>query len=191
MGAALKLETPQLSWEELLLCETHTNIRHEWVGGAVYAMAGGTMSHNTVALNIAAELRQRLKGSPCRAFINDMKLRLRQDGEDTAYYPDVMVTCGVNAGRGEVFVTQARLIVEVLSPSTARIDRREKFLAYQQIPELEVYLLVEPEAPLVCVYRRSQHWQLETYEGLEASIELPEIDAALSLSEIYEGVALG
>src|SRR5438067_7869868 len=138
MPAALTQQ--MISVADYLAGEETSEIKHEYVGGLVYAMAGATKEHNQIAQNIAFALRSHLKGKPCRVFISDIKLRLQALGEEVFYYPDVMVGCDPRDTEA-LYLRYRRLLVEVSSPSTARPDLREKRWAYQAIETLEEYVI--------------------------------------------------
>ncbi len=128
--------------------------RHEYIAGQVYAKTSGSERHNRISGNVAWFLADRLEAAPCQVFINDMKLHV--EAADAVYYPDVFVRCGsAVAGEGKV-ATDAALIVEVLSPSTADIDRREKLAAYWKLPGLRAYWLVSQDEQRVEVHERSE-----------------------------------
>lgn len=145
--------------KEYLEGEKTSDVRHEYVAGAVYAMVGASGLHNLLTLAIAASLRQHLRGSPCHVFMSDMKVRV----EDAFYYPDVVVVCGT-IDVGASYQTVPTLVVEVLSESTEARDRLEKRLAYQSLESLKEYVLVTQDKMRVEIYRRVEDgWQLETY----------------------------
>ena len=123
MQAALSREF--ISVEDYLAGEEASEIKHEYVGGVVYAMAGATRQHNQIAGNIYAAFLQALRGRPCRPFISDIKVRLSALGEDVFYYPDVMVGCDPRDTQ-RLFLRYPKVLVEVSSPSTERLDRRQK-----------------------------------------------------------------
>ncbi|MDO8350788.1 MAG: Uma2 family endonuclease, partial [Gallionella sp.] len=139
--------------------ELSSEIRHEYVDGEVYAMAGAGEAHNLIALNIASKLREFVRGGPCRVFISDMKLHVKT--WKAYYYPDVMVTCDPADSQSH-FKELPSLIVEVLSPSTESTDRREKMLAYRTLASLREYVLVAADKRQVEIYRRDEQdeWQL-------------------------------
>ena len=126
--------------------------RHEYVGGRMYAMTGGTMRHNRIAGNIFRILSNCLDGSACQVFINAMKLHVQ--AADSVYYPDVFVYCGSGIANDEKVAPDATLVVEVLSESTAVIDRREKLVAYQKLPSLRAYWIVSQTEQLAEVHSR-------------------------------------
>src|SRR4051812_7008678 len=142
-----------LSVEDYLKLEAYGKVRHEYIGGAVHAMAGTSEQHNLVSLNIASAFHHHLRDGPCRAYMADFKVRLEINREDIFYYPDVMVSC-VRDGLEEFYLRYPRLLVEVLSDSTEMIDRREKLINYPQIPTLEEYVLVAQDKSEVTLLRR-------------------------------------
>jgi Uma2 family endonuclease len=186
MTAAKKLHL--VSVEDYLAAELDSPIKHEYLGGVVYAMAGARIAHNIIKGNIFASFHVRLRGQRCRPFDSDNKVRIRFPTHVRFYYPDVSVVCESNAPE-ESFQDKPDVLVEVLSRGTRRIDEGEKKDAYLTIPSLSVYLLVEQEMPAVVVFRRAeQGFVREVYEGLDAVIPLPEIGTELPLAEIYEAV---
>lgn len=186
MTAATKLN--QVSVEDYLAGELVSPIKHEYLGGVVYAMAGVRNVHNTIAGNVLGILHARLRGKPCRPFNSDTKIRIRLPYQTRFYYPDASVVCDPNPP-DDSFQDQPVVIVEVLSRRTRRIDEGEKKDAYLTIPSLCVYLLAEQEMPAVVAFRRTEHgFVREVYEGPNAVVPLPEIDTELPLAEVYEMV---
>ena len=175
-----------ISVEDYLSGEEANEIKHEYVGGVVYAMAGTTKEHNQIAQNIAFALRSHLKGKPCRVFISDIKVRLNALGEEVFYYPDVMVGCDPRDTQ-RLFLLYPKVIVEVSSPSTARLDRREKRWAYQTIETLEEYIIVAQDRLEVTIFHRSTQWKPEVFAHIEESITFTSLRMSLPLSAIYEG----
>lgn len=185
MNAARKLPGhPPLTWLEYEATEARSAVRHEFVDGAIFAMAGGTEDHNRIAGAIYAEIYGQLRGKPCEPFISDMKLKVSLGKKDLGYYPDVMVVCDPKGIHG-THVTRPAVIFEVLSDSTATVDLREKRLIYQSIRSLEVYVVVNQAKAEITVFRRSHHWVGETLTGLKAALLLPEIGVRLPLPAIY------
>lgn len=131
-------ELVSVTFEEYLEAEKLSEVRHEWVGGRVYATSGGSERHALAAQLISDVLRPGARAQGCRTFTSDRMLKPRV----VAYYPDFLVICGP-AGAVN-FETDATLIVEVLSPSTRDHDRREKAMAYSTLPSLQQYLLLDP-----------------------------------------------
>lgn len=171
---------------EYLAGEHDGETRHEFINGDIYAMGGASEAHNLISLNIAALLRGHLRGSPCRVFINDMKIRILRADDERYYYPDIQVTCAAGDA-GEYFKEQPLLVVEVLSPSTERADRTEKFEAYRALPSLEEYVLVAQDKKQVEIYRRGRQWEAEIFLD-EASLRFEAVDLSLDLAALYEDV---
>lgn len=171
--------------DEYLALEEDSEVRHEYLGGYLYAMAGAKNSHNAIATSLIGALYTQLRGKPCQPFNSDTKVRVQLTSHTRFYYPDAMVVCAPSPA-GLTYQDQPVVIAEVVSESTRRLDEVEKREAYLAIPTLRAYLLAEQEAPRVGVYRRTdQGFGLESQEGLEASIPLPEIGASLPLAELY------
>jgi Uma2 family endonuclease len=186
MGAARKIKW--VSVDDYLAGELRSPVKHEYLGGVIHAMAGATNNHNTIAGNVFASLHSRLRGKPCRPFNSDTKVRVRLTSQTRFYYPDVSVVCHPNPP-GDSFQDAPVVIVEVLSQATRRIDMTEKKDAYLTIPTLSVYVLIEQDEPSATVYRRTARgFESEIFEGLDAAIPLPEIDADIALGEVYEDV---
>ncbi len=161
--------------------------RHEFESGLIHAMTGGTMRHNRLSLNIARVLANRLDGSACQVFINDMKLHVLE--ADSVYYPDVFVYCGSNVANEDLLVTDAKLVVEVLSDSTAARDRRQKRVAYQKLPGLQGYWIVSQSEQRVEVHSRSAdgQWQAVAYGPAESIATDWLGDEAIALGSVYAG----
>ena len=179
--------TLPMSVEDYLVFEESSTVRHEYIGGEIHAMAGESVSHNTIAGNIFAKLRNQLRGGPCRVFMENVKLRLEAAREDVFYYPDVVVSCHPT-GIERLFVRLPTLVVEVSSPSTENTDRREKKMSYQQIPTVEEYVIVAQDRREVTIFRRATDWVAETFSAPEASLEFRSVKQSMPLAEIYEDV---
>ncbi len=177
-----------VSIDDYLAGELVSPIKHEYLGGVVYAMAGARNAHNLIASNTLVALGSRLRGKRCRPYNSDTKIRLRLPHQVRFYYPDVSVICRPNP-QSDSFQDEPAVLVEVLSKRTRRIDEGEKKDAYLTIPSLCAYLLVEQESPTVVVFRRTEHgFVREIHEGLEAVIPLREIDSELPLADVYDAV---
>jgi Uma2 family endonuclease len=186
MTAVKKLEL--ISVEDYLAGELVSQVKHEYVGGAVYAMAGAKNSHNAIATNITVAVGSRLRGRKCRPFNSDTKIRVRLPTQWRFYYPDCSVICRPNP-QDDSFQDDPVVIFEVASRSTRRTDTGEKKDAYLTIPSLSVYAIVEQELAQVVVYRRTESgFVAEVYEGMNSIIPMAEIDVELPLEEIYAGV---
>jgi Uma2 family endonuclease len=173
--------------EEYLALEGESTVRHEYVAGMIHAHAGGTTRHNAIAANVLAVLWNAARGGECRVYGSDMMLRA---DDDVFYYPDMTVDRGDDEAGDEALYQHAPcLIVEVTSPSTESIDRREKAFTYRKIPSLRAYLIVDQNRRWV-----ERHWRDETGEWRqgrvadEGFVPIPCPETRLSLDEIYEGL---
>jgi Uma2 family endonuclease len=177
-----------ISEADYLAGELASTVKHEYVAGVLYPMAGANNAHSRIAGNVFALFDGRLRDGPCEAFHSDTKIRVRLPQETRFYYPDVSVTCRPNP-QDDSWQDEPTLVVEVLSASTRRVDFGEKKDAYLSIASLEAYLLIEQEAPLVEVHRRTADgFVRERYRGLNATLRLETIRSELSLAEIYRRV---
>lgn len=186
MTAARRLQLIPI--EEYLAGELASPVKHEYLGGVVYAMAGGSYSHTLIASNILGALHAQLRGRKCRALNFDAKIRVRLAHQTRFYYPDALVVCEPGDPRAR-FQDHPVVVVEVLSRSTLRTDTGEKKDAYLSLPTVAAYLLVEQESAAIVVMRRTDSgFVREVYEGMTSVIPLPEIDANLALADVYETV---
>ena len=172
---------------EYLALEARSPVRHEYIAGEVFAVTGASIRHNIIALNIATALRTHVRGTPCRALMEGVKLYLKK--ERSYFYPDVMVTCEprlLELDAQVQVVDSPVLIVEVLSPSTEGIDRREKLRAYRTQPGLKEYALVGQDACRVELHRRRGDigWDIITFEPGDM-VELASVELALPIAEVY------
>lgn len=175
-----------ISFAEYVRIEGMSPIRHEWLDGTVWAMAGGTPEHSSIAVNVSTQLATQLRGRPCRVHSSDLRVRVKATGLGT--YPDVSVICGkVQLDPQDASGTTAlnpRLVVEVLSPSTAEYDRGEKLEHYKKIPSLEEIVLVAHDARRLEVWRRTKAgWRSSRIEAGVA--ELASVGCELSVAETY------
>jgi len=183
---AIPRATDLISPEEYLEGERLAEMRHEYVDGRVYAMGGASDDHNRIAGNIFAELRERLRGHRCEPFINDMKVKIPPTFADVYYYPDVLVACD-RTDNARYFRERPTVIIEVLSPETERTDRREKAIAYRQLPPVEAYVLIEQERMAATILRRAEPgWQSDMIEGPGSILKLSSIGVDIPLDRIYE-----
>jgi Uma2 family endonuclease len=176
-----------MSFEEYMELEERSPIKHEYLAGQVFAMSGATKRHNRIAGRLYGACANHLKGGPCEPFISDVKVRLEIGSDIYAYYPDVMVVCDPRETEDR-YVGNPKVIVEVLSESTARTDRHEKRLHYGLIRALEEYVIVAQEIVQVTIFRRRESWQPIVLGSLDATLELRSIGLAVSLAQIYDGV---
>ena len=185
MQAAVKSDF--VSVPDYLAAEEASDIRHEYLGGLVYATAGETRAHNQIAQNIAFALRQHLQRGPCILYVSDIRVNFDLRNNEYFYYPDLVVTCDKRDTHPR-FVRHPRLIVEVLSESTERVDKREKFFAYTSMASLEEYVLVSQASKEVTVFRRATGWKAEKFSSAKSSAVLKSLKLALPLSAVYEGI---
>jgi Uma2 family endonuclease len=175
-----------ISSDEYLEGERLAEVRHEYVDGRVYAMAGASDEHNRIAGNIFRELGNALRGHKCEPFINDMKVKIPPGLADVYYYPDVLIAYDPT-DNARYFRERPSVIIEVLSPETERTDRREKAIAYRQIPTVEAYVLIEQERMAATILRRTEPgWQSELLEGPGSILKLPGLGVEIPLQRIYE-----
>lgn len=181
---------PILSVAEYLESESKSEVRHEYLGGQIFAMAGGSKAHNLITLNIASRLRSQLRGGACDVFMSDMKVKLKAANQHKTifYYPDVLVTCSPE-DQDKYLVNYPCVIFEVLSPSTEVSDRREKLVNYQTIGSLQEYVLVSQDRMSVEVYRQDSqgNWTKEML-GSEENLVLNSVNLSLAIADIYEDI---
>jgi len=175
-----------LSIEDYLEGEKASPVRHEYIAGQVYAMAGASRAHNTISLNLASRLRSHVRGGPCRVYMADVKVRI--ETTDLFYYPDVVVRCD-SGDNQDFFLTRPCLIVEVTSPSTEAIDRREKLLAYQKLDSLREYVLIAQDEVKAHVYRRDDQgkWWVQTLTETD-ELQMESVGLSIPLLELYEDI---
>ena len=183
MGEALP--RTMMDRDQYLRWEAEQPEKHEYLAGEIFAMVGVRREHALVAGTIHATLRQRLKGSPCQAFVADMKLRV--DAADAFFYPDVMVTCDPRDRSAETAIAHPCLVIEVLSDSTAAFDRGQKFAAYRRLESLREYLLVDIEARRLELYRREgAHWLLLETQADGAPLRLESVGITMDPGDAFE-----
>jgi Uma2 family endonuclease len=182
MGNALR--KTWLAEDDYLVLEAQAAQKSEYVNGETYLMAGASARHNKIAGNLFARLHSALRGTPCDAFISDMKLRIAQ--YRVFYYPDVMLTCEEEGN--SLYREAPCLIAEVLSPGTAGIDEREKWLHYRDISSLRYYLLIASDRRHARLFSRDEEgWLEETLgENEVVNIECGPVKTALSLDDLFE-----
>lgn len=186
---ALPHPAPRFDRQDYFAWEPEQPVKHEYVAGEVFAQAGARQNHVVVALNIAGALRQRLRGTPCRAYISDMQLEVAQ--ADAVFYPDVMVSCHPEDLTAERVLHHPRVIVEVLSDSTVAYDRGGKFAAYRMLESLQEYVLIDPERRSLEIFRRlpSNDWLLATGDSARALV-LAALEMEIGFDEVFEDVAV-
>ncbi|NEO25762.1 MAG: Uma2 family endonuclease [Kamptonema sp. SIO4C4] len=177
-----------LSPQDYLEQEKQSPIKHEYIDGQVYAMAGASDAHVTIVLNLASELRSHLRGLGCRGYISDMKARIN---ETRYYYPDLLVTCDPRDTETPYYKQYPTLIVEVLSDTTEAFDRGDKFLDYQTRDTLQEYVLINSRQQRVETFRRNNEglWVMQVYTPeISPHFELRSIDYTGTFDLLYEDV---
>jgi Uma2 family endonuclease len=176
--------------DEYLTGEQLRSIRHEYIAGQVFAVAGASEKHSRISLNLAFHLRAATRGTQCGVFINDMKVHIAT--REIFYYPDVILTCDAD-DREPFYKTTPCFIAEVLSPSTELTDRREKLANYRALPSLRYYLLISQEQQMVELYQRSDadQWHYSYYENTgELYLECPPVQLHFMVDDLYEDVVM-
>jgi Uma2 family endonuclease len=177
------------TYAEYIELEASSNVKHEYSGGRIYAMAGGTPEHAALQAAVAGLLFSELRNGPCRAHSSDLRVRVLATG--LATYPDISVVCGRTERDPEDAnaVINPTLLVEVTSRSSEEYDRGEKREHFQQIPSLEQYVVISHRERRVDLWTRDgDAWRHESY-GNEDCVALSSIHAKLSVSELYDAAA--
>ena len=180
-------EPMYMSEEEYLQFEENSPTRHEYVNGYVHAMSGASMAHNRIVSRLHTALANRLGNGPCETFMNAQKLKVDTESDKDYYYPDIMVTCDTSGWR-DLWLLNPRLIVEVLSPSTQHIDRREKASTYRKIESMEEYVIAAQSSWRLTIFRRADGWVADIVSGPDAVAEFRSLGVSVPLAEIYRGV---
>ncbi len=176
-----------LSPEEYLEAEKSSPVKHEYIQGQIYGMSGASDAHVTITANLVTLLRNHLRGSGCKVYPTDMKVRI--ESLNIFYYPDLMVTCNRDDTNLDYFKRHPCLIIEILSPSTEAFDRGDKFSNYRELESLQEYVLVNQTRPSVECFRRNSEglWVLHTY-GENQKLYLDSIDFSCLMAYPYEDV---
>jgi Uma2 family endonuclease len=180
-------EQLKISIDDYLEGELVSDVKHEYVNGEVYAMAGARRAHNLISMTLANLLYNHLRDTPCRVFVADMKVGILTATDDCFYYPDVQVSCEKNGN--DHYNAEPKLIIEVLSDSTERKDRVEKFYTYRKLASLEEYVLVAQDCLRIEIYRRRNGWDVELL-GEEQSFQFESVGLALVVADVYRDVEL-
>ena len=162
--------------------EKISDVKHEYINGEVYAMAGASRSHNILTGNVWSAFMAHLDGTRCISFSSDMKVNI----DNQFFYPDVLVTCDDDLG-DDYYTTAPIILVEVLSKSTRKMDKSFKLAAYKTIPSLLEYVLIEQEFAEIEICRRYSHWS-STHYFLGDDVHFESIDLTLSVEAIYRRV---
>ena len=173
---------------EYLESEKNGTIRHEYLDGEVYAMSGASKRHNLISINLITQLRELLREGPCQVFIVDFKVFI--EALNFFYYPDIVVACDPEDD-DDYFVKRPVLVVEVESPSTAAIDRREKLMAYRKVESLREYLRLSQDSIKAEIHRRDDEGTLWSEEvAADQELRLESVGLSVALPALYQGVEL-
>jgi Uma2 family endonuclease len=179
------------TYADYLALEAASNVKHEFLAGEIYGMAGGTPEHAALSVAVSAALLAQLRGGPCRVYSSDLRIRVLATG--LATYPDVTVVCGEAERDPEspTTIVNPRLVVEVLSDSTMEYDRGEKLQHYRQMPSLEAICFVWHTQRRIETWTRAGagEWTLRESGAGERAM-LPGISCALVVDQVYRD-ALG
>jgi len=182
------LPKPHLTFDEYIALERQVGTKFEYYHGEVFAMAGGSPVHSIIEGNLIAALIPRLAGSGCRTYTSSLRILIEASGLYT--YPNLSIVCGALSLGPGMSATNAKVIFEVLSPSTRRYDRVGKFEHYRQILTIEEYVLVEQDGYSIDRRRKlpNGEWEFSSFQGEDAVLELTSVNLSLPLSEIYTDV---
>jgi Uma2 family endonuclease len=174
-----------MTYEEYLALETSSELKHEYVNGVVYAMSGGTPEHARLATSMSYQLSRALAGRPCVVFSADGRVRIAATGRST--YPDLSVVCGrlERASDDPDAIANPVVLVEVLSDTTERSDRGDKFAHYRQIPSLQEYVLISQHTRRVEVFHRANEGWLMTEAVAGSSVTLSSIGVTIAVDDLY------
>ncbi len=176
-----------ISPEEYLEGEKISLVKHEYIQGQVYAMAGASDAHNLITTNFLVLLKTHLRGKGCLPYSGDMKAQI--DARDIYYYPDILVTCDPRDRSSEYFKRYPCLIIEVLSDSTEAFDRGDKFADYRHLETLQEYVLIKQDQLSVDCFRRNEQGRWELYAFTEGDeVELKSINFSCAIASLYEDV---
>lgn len=183
MNAQVK---PRVTYAEYLAREAASDVKHEFIAGEVFAMAGGTVEHGALAAALIGELRSALSGKPCRVFSSDVRVLV--SSTDASFYPDLSIVCGKleNVSTDANAIVNPLVLVEVLSESTEAYDRGVKAAHYRRLQTLKEYVLVSQNERRVEVQRLSERgiWELHFF-GPGQRIELTSLGVSVSLDAVY------
>ncbi len=186
--SALREPRPKWAEDAYLDFEATSELRHEFIGGDVIAMAGASRNHNLIVVRAGARLEIQLEKRPCEVYSNDMRVRMGKD----YVYPDIVVVCGkpdIVDDRGDTLLNPT-IIIEVLSPSTEAQDRGEKSWQYRALDSLQAYLLIAQDRMHIEHYHREidKTWKVMDITDADAVIDIPSIGCTLNVADIYEKV---
>ena len=178
-------ENITLSEHEYLESEKTAEFKHEYLQGEIWAMAGASDNHVTIAGNLLVLLKQKLKGTPCRSYISDMKVKVEL--ANAFFYPDVFVSCDQRDKEQNFYKEHPLFITEILSPSTEAYDRGDKFKYYQQLPSLQEYWLIDAQKMSVDCFTRTDDnvWTLHSYSSPHEQANIAALKIKIQLDELY------
>jgi Uma2 family endonuclease len=189
MSAQPLAKTEFLTAEEYIEREIVSDVKHEYFNGEIFAMAGATASHNDIAASLMISVGTQLRGTPCRPFGSDMRVKVEATGIRT--YPDLSIACESRfENERQLDLLNPRVVIEILSPGTAAYDRGEKFRHYRQLSSLQEYILVETQRPHIEQFIRQENggWLLLEYDGLDKTVQLSSVPCVLELAVVYERI---
>lgn len=183
----------KLSYAEYVAREQASELRHEFIDGDIFAMAGGTPEHAALIASVTGVLFGQLRGGACRAFVTEVRTRIRADakGPDVGVYPDIAVVCGAVARDSEdpISIVNPTVVVEVLSNSTEAYDRHGKFEHYRRLESLREYVLVSQHEPRIERFAKGDAgWSSGVIAGPGSAVELASVNARLDVDEVFRGL---
>jgi len=183
-------EPPQtMTLEEYFELEERSEILHEFFNGSVHAMSGPSVAHERVRHRLDMAFSNHLKGRPCEVFASKARLLIQVDWRNISYHPDIMIDCQPESWNGPG-LRNPTLVVEVLSPSTENIDKREKAEIYRLVDSIEEYVLVAQDKYELTIHRRTDGWWPQVYRGPDPTVEFRSIALTLPMRSIYDDVLL-
>ncbi|HEY6138699.1 MAG TPA: Uma2 family endonuclease [Thermoanaerobaculia bacterium] len=183
------VQSELLTPAEYLEIERHSEVKHEYINGRMYAMPGASRYHIDISLNIVGAIRTQMRGRPCKAWAMDMRVNIDPSGRYV--YPDVVAVCGEQRFEDSEVDTllNPNVIVEVLSETTETYDRGEKFDHYRRIASLREYVLVAQDRMRVDHYvLQDGQWVFSALTTAEEHLSLPSVGCQINVADIYEGV---
>ena len=185
MGLRAFREVPYITPQEYLEGELLSEVRHEYAGGQVFAMAGASANHEEIGADLFTDLRSHLEGKPCRAYKSDLKLRCKINHMENFFYPDLMVACDPKDNH-RYYREKPMVLIEILSEDEKR-DLVEKFLIYRSIESLQEYIVLsqDPSEPKAYIHRRANIWEQEVI--VTGMLEIPSIGFSVPLERVYRG----
>jgi Uma2 family endonuclease len=185
------IEKKHWTADEYLAFEAASGEKHEFIDGEVYAITGASENHNLIVANTLASLVAQLRGRPCKTYPSDMLVHVTATGD--YYYPDISVVCGDSdiVHNKQDMLLNPVLVIEVLSPTTEKLDRGKKFLNYRTLKSLQEYILIAQDEVLVerFVRQADGQWLLSDATSLDGAVELTPIDCHLTLADVYDKIS--